>query len=162
MYTRYMAADPYARSVSPLAQETFAGLFPEIAGAYIVGFLANPTHYASFRDYMVRLGYKAGFDNSVKEDFQELRRRGLLPNVGESLFEYSQRRSSDPCIYARSQVFVDDDIMTLLAVAYARSRFNPVLKNYVDDATLDGIHRLRFNDPTTPLIYWILEYQVEQ
>ena len=56
---RFLAADPYARSVSLQAREILETLFPDIAAAYILETIGNPTGYASFRRYLGEVGYAA-------------------------------------------------------------------------------------------------------
>ena len=56
-----------------------------------------------------------------------------------------------------SRIFRDDDIMTILAVGVARE-VSPSLRGYAVDAAIDGINAYRWDNPTTPLIYFILRY----
>ena len=160
VYTRFLAADPIYNSITPLAREALHRQFPTIAAAYVVEFIANPTRYTSFRDYLLREGSRAANAN-IATGFQALQDRDLLPSVGESLYEYNLRRASDPCTTGRSRIYADDGTMTLLAVGYTRSIYNPLYHDAATNVTINGINAFRFQDVTTPLIFWILEELVE-
>ena len=160
VYTRYLAADPNYSGMTPLAREWLDNQFQDIAAAYIIEFTANPAKYASFRDYLRVVGSRA-FDADIPAGFRALQDLDLLPSAGESLYEYNQRRASDPCTPARSRIFADDGSMTLLAVGYRISIISPILRGGVVNLTIREINAFRFNDLTTPLIYWILEELVE-
>ena len=158
VYTRFLAAHPDYQSVSSLGREVYEGLFQEIAGAYILEFIANPTGYTSFRDYLGRGDYWPVAPGGIVADFRTLRSRGLLPDANEPLYQYNQRQASDPCTPARSRLFTDDEAMTLLALGYAKSSVQPFFRQFATNAAIDSIHRFRDRDPTTPLIYWLLEW----
>ena len=160
VYTRYLAADPTNSGISPSFREALHNLFPRIAAAYVIEFIANPTRYASFRDYLLREGLRAA-DADIAAGFQALQDWDFVPSVGESLYNYNQRRASDPCTPARSRIFADDGSMTLLAVGYAISTISPSLRDFAIDVTIRDINAFRFQDVTTPLIFWILEELVE-
>ena len=154
-YTRFMAADPYTNSVNSEFRGTLSRLFPEIGASYILEFIDHPLKYASFRDYLGRVGYQPGLDSNIKADFQTLRRSGVLPNIDEPFIEYFQQ--SDPCTLARILVFDNDELMILLAVAYAKSDLSPLFWDGATRITIQDIQKFRDRDPTTPLIYFILE-----
>ena len=160
VYTRFLASGPRHNTITPLARQVLNERFLEIAPAYIIEFIANPTRHASFRDYLGRVGFQAA-DANIAAGLQVLQDRGLLPSVGESLYEYNQWRTSDPCTPARSRIFVDDGIMTLLAVGYAIDTTNPFLRDTVVNVTISRINGFRFQDTTTPLIFWVLETRTE-
>ena len=153
-YQWFMLGDPYTNSVNAEFRETLAKLFPAITAAYILEFVDNPTKYASFRDYLSKVGYQ-GANGDIKAKFRSLRHSGILPGVDESLYEYNQQ--SDPCALTRTIVFVDDELMTLLAVVYAESGVNPWMRDAVTRITAQDIHKFRDRDPSTPLVYFILE-----
>ena len=156
-YTRFMATDPYTNSVSTDFREILARQFPEIAASYILEFIRGPLKYASFRGYLGKVGYQPGFENNLRSEFQTLRGRGVLPNADESLDTYNQRLASDPCTPARSRVFAEDEIMTLLAVEIARSGYSPLASKAMVEITTRDIYGFRDRDAATPLIYFILE-----
>ena len=85
---------------------------------------ANPMRYSSFRDYLGEVGY-GSVDVDLKAGIQTIQSWGLLPNEDESLYEYEQRRVDDPCTPARSMMFADDELTTLLAIGYARNILEP-------------------------------------
>ena len=116
VYTRFMAADPYANSVNTEFRKVLAGLFPDIAAAYILEFIHDPLRYASFRDYLGRKGFGAAhIDRGAY--FQQVRQSSVLPRVDvsydASLYEYIVEPSveSGPCNWARMKVFVDDELI---------------------------------------------------
>ena len=160
VYTRYLAADPRYNTITPLARDVLHRQFLPITAAYVVEFIANPTRYSSFRDYLLREGLAAR-DADIAAGFQALQDWDLVPSVDESLYEYNQRRASDPCTPARSHIFADDGSMTLLAVGYAISSYNSLYRDAATNVTINGINAFRFQYLTTPLIFWILEELVE-
>ncbi len=89
-----------------------------------------------------------------------LQRWELLPNEGESLYEYEQRRSGDPCTPARSLLFADDELTTLLATGYAMNTY-PSLSTYAVQAVTRSINAFRYNDVTTPLFLWWLHTYID-
>ena len=127
VYTRFLAAGPSMAALSRPAQEALERMFWDIAAYYIVEAVANPMKYTSFRDYLGEVGY-GSVDVDLKVGIQTIQSWGLLPNEGESLYQYEQRRVDDPCTPARSMIFADDDLTTLLAIGYARSILNPVFR----------------------------------
>ena len=161
VYTRFMAADPYANSVNTEFRGVLARLFPKISAVYILEFIHDPLGYASFRDYLGTVGYGAS-NVDKKAYFQQLRRSGVLPSVDESLYDYNQQ--SDPCTLARTTVFADDKLMTLLAVEIATGSYSPAWSEVVTGITMREIYAFRDRDPATPLIYLIMkmdDYQDE-
>ena len=156
-YGWFMLGDPYTNSVSTDFREVLARLFPEITAAYILEFIDDPLRYASFHDYLQKVGYQ-GANRGIRADFQRLRRSGVLPRVDESSVEYLHYlQESGVCNWARMTVFADDQLMWLLAVVYAQSGVSPSMGDAVARITSQDIQKFRDRDPTTPLIYFILE-----
>ena len=159
-YSYFVSA--HFMDINPAVKPTLLGWFPEVAGAYIVEFIDDPLKYASFRDFLQRVNFVTdivGADEAVvKAKLQDIQGRGLLPSADESMGQYNQRLASDPCTAARIRVFRDDDIMTILAVGVAREVSTGVAQRYAVDATMRGINAYRWDNPTTPLIYFILRY----
>ena len=160
VYTRFLAADPYARSVSLQAREILETLFPDIAATYILETIGNPTRYASFRGYLGEVGYAAR-NADLKAGIETLQSWELLPNVGESLYEYELRRRDDPCTLFRSLLFADDEVTTLLAVGYARSTYSPALRGAAADIVIRNINAFRYDDVTTPVFLWWLHTYID-
>ena len=144
--------------ITKFAEQVLLGLFPDISGAYIVEFINNPLRYDSFREFLQKVGIQAADEANLKANLQAIQDQGLLPSADESLQEYNQRLASDPCTPARIRVFQEDDIMTILAVSVARDSVGPGMAGYAVDAAIDGINAYRWENPTTPLIYYILGY----
>ena len=142
--------------ITKLAEQVLLGLFPNVSGAYIVAFIDNPLGYSSFRDFLQRVSFRAAKEADLKAGLREIQSRGLLPSADESLQEYNQRLASDPCALARISIFRDDDIMTILAVGVAREVSTGVAQRYAVDGMIDSINAYRWEDPTTPLIYFVL------
>ena len=155
VYTRFLANDPSAALLTLTGREAREVRFWEIAAAYIVETIANPMRYSSFRDYLGDVGYGA-VDVDLKAGIQKLQSRGLLPNEGESLNEYEQRRIDDPCTPARSMMFADDELTIVLAIGYARNILNPFLRGAAAGMVTSRIDAFRYNDLTTPLFIWWL------
>ncbi len=143
--------------ITKLVEEVLLGLFPDVAGAHIVEFIHNPLEYSSFRDFLLRVNYQVAADVDLKAGLSRIQNRGLLPGADESMQEHNRRLASDPCTTARIRIFRDDDLMTILAVGVARES-NPTLRGYAVDAAIDGINAYRWDNPTTPLIYYVLRY----
>ena len=160
MYTRFLANDPYARSVNSQFRETLEGLFPEIAAGYILEAVANPMRDSSFRDYLGEVGYGA-VDADLKAGIQTLQNWELLPNEGESLYEYEQRRIDDPCTPARALMFADDELATLLAIGYARNTLSPIYRSYIVQSVTSSINAFRDGDVITPLFLWWLHTYID-
>lgn len=150
-----MAADSSLRELSRGVREAREGLFWEIAAAYIVETIANPIKYSSFREYLSAVGYGGG-DTDLKAGIETLQSWDLLPNEGESLNEYEQRRIDDPCTTARSLIFADDELTTLLAIGYGRNILNPFLQGAALEMVATRIDAFRYNDVMTPLFIWWL------
>lgn len=155
-YNRWLAASPDFQSVNKTFQGILEDQFTEVAAAYTIEFMAAPQRYASFRDYLGRVGLGADGD-WMREALQAFLYQGLLPSLDESLYEYNQRRTADPCTLARSRVFADDEIMTLMAIGYSKSTSSPLAKAYAESAVIQAIYAFRDSDPITPLIFWIVE-----
>ena len=160
VYRRYMAADSSLRGLSRNVREAREGLFWEIAAEYIFETIANPMRYASFRDYLGDVGYRA-VDIDLKAGIQQLQSRELLPNEDETLHEYEQRRVDDPCTPARVPMFADDELTTVLAIGYARNTLNPILQAALPGLVTTKIDAFRFNDVTTPLFIWWLHTYID-
>ena len=154
-YEKFLAAEGMV-NYSPLAQEALRIRVVDAAGSYTIAFLNDPMAYNSFRDYLIAIGIEGAIGLDSKSQLESLRRRGLLPERRTSLVEYGEARASDPCTAARIRVFTDDDVMTLLALSVNGGGIN----RYASDAVLTSLVRFRFHDPSAPLIYWILENQV--
>ena len=156
-YNWFMAGDPYTNSVNTEFRGVLARLFPEITAAYILEFIDDPTRYASFHDYLRKVGYQ-GANKNIRADFQRLRRSGALPRVDESSVEYLHYlQESGVCNWARMTVFANDELMTLLAVVYTESSVAPWMRDAVTRITMRELYAFRDSDPTRPLIYYILE-----
>ena len=160
VYTRFLAAGPSAALLTLTGREAREVRFWEIAAAYIVETIANPMRYSSFRDYLGEVGY-GSVDVDLKVGIQTIQSWGLLPNEGESLYQYEQRRVDDPCTPARSMIFADDDLTTLLAIGYARSILNPFFRGIAPQIVIDNINAFRDNDVTTPLFLWWLHTYID-
>ena len=143
--------------ISKQAEELLLNNFPDVAGAYIVEFLRNPLEYSSFRDFLQRISFMVAADTDLKAALGVIQSRDLLPSPDETMQEYNQRLTSDPCSPARIRIFRDDDIMTVLLVGVA-GEVSPALAGYAVDAVLDSINAYRWENPTTPLIYFVLRY----
>ena len=154
-YTRFMAADAYANSVNTEFRGVLAGLFPEIAAAYILEFIHDPLRYASFRDYLGKKGYRAA-NIDIKAYFRQLRGSGVLPSLDVPLHQWSGRQS-DPCTLPRVVIFADDELMTLLAVEIATESVSPFLREGAARLIMRDIYAFRDQDPSTPLLYLLLE-----
>lgn len=144
-----MLTDPYTNSVNTEYREVLARLFPKIAAAYIIEFIDDPLRYASFRDYLQKVGYHYG---NIRADFRTLRRSGGLAYDDEWPVG---------CQWARLVVFANDELMTLLAVVYARSGVSPFMRDAVTRITMQDIQKFRDRDPSAFLIYFILEMDDE-
>ncbi len=155
-YSYFVSA--HFMDINPAVKPTLLNLFPEVAGAYIVEFIDDPLKYASFRDFLQRVNFVTAAEANLEDGLQAMQDRGLLPSADESLQEYNQRLALDPCALARISIFRDDDIMTILAVGVAREVSTGVAQRYAVDGMIDSINAYRWEDPTTPLIYFVLRY----
>ena len=155
-YERFLAAEGMM-NYSPLFQEALRTRVVDAAASYTIAFVNDPLAHGSFRDFVAPLGINGVIGLDSRSQFESLRRRGLLPERGTSLLEYGEARASDPCTAARIRVFTDDDVMTLLAL----SMIGGGTDRYARNAVLTSLDRFRFHDPSTALIYWILENQID-
>ena len=160
VYRRYMAADSSLRGLSRNVREAREEVFWEIAAAYIVETITNPMRYSSFREYLSEVGYGGG-DVDLKAGIETLQSWELLPNEGESLNEYEQRRIDDPCTPTRSMIFADDELTTVLAIGYARNILSPFLRGAAAGMVTSRIDAFRHNDLTTPLFIWWLHTYID-
>ena len=158
-YFGFMAGDPYTNSVSSDFRETLTGLFPEVTAAYILEFLRDPGKYPaehnSYRKFLEAVGYQAA-NRDFREELQRLRRADLLPDINEPMHEWSGRQS-DPCTLPRLVAYSDDALMALLALETAKGQVNPWMQEAVTRITVRDIRAFRNRDPTTPLIYLVME-----
>ncbi len=157
IYTRFLAADPYYQSVANEARGLLERQFMKVGSAYVVQAVANPLGYPSFRDYLGLRGYVVE-RGEIAEGVRMLQRRGLLPDSEETLADYSDRKADDPCTLARSNLYRDDGLMTLLAVAYANDTCHPALCGAARRGVINRINAFRDGDVATPLIFWFLDY----
>lgn len=145
-YHRFMDVDPYTNSVNHEFRGVLARLFPKIAASYTLEFIDDPLKYASFRDYLEKVGYQAASSN-IGTELKKLRHNG----------EWQIARLATGCDWARLQVFNSDNFMTLLAVEIAKEGVAPFMNDAATRITVQDINRYRDDNPTAPLIGFVLE-----
>lgn len=156
VYTRFLAADPSFQSVSQLARQVMREQFSPLAAVYISEAIGNPLKYASFREYLGQADFWTD-GGEIKLALDRHRRMSLLPHPQETLYEYNERRADDPCTIARAEIFRQDELAMLVAIAYAESKFSPVISRYVRDAMTQKALAFRDGDVSTPLFLWFFE-----
>ena len=137
---------------SPGGRQVIERLFFKQAADYIAQVIVDPLRYENFRDYLGRLP-DMGYED-VSGSVRALLDSGVLPDEGESLYDYSQRLEDDPCTPSRIVLFDDDPIVALLATGYSVSRTSPF---FGTGSTARLVDIFRDGDPDTPLIMWWLE-----
>ena len=159
----FLAASSGWYGNSQQMRESIRNRFVDVAGSYVAAFVRDPQKYRTFRIYLADKGLSGVLKVDARSQFDSMLHHGYLPEPGDySLSEYPKSRSADPCELARVMVFLNDEAITLLALAVRRGGVNAWLRPAADNLTLQEINAFRYSDPAIPLVFWLVEnYQPE-
>ena len=128
IYTRYLAANPEYRSVTTTARDIMERQFEPSLAAYTLQAIRTPL--LGFRGFLSQSGISYLSSSDLWAPLLTLDNAGLLPQAGESLYDYELRLSDDPCTPARARIFADDELMgNVIAQGYIQ-RTSPALRGY--------------------------------
>ena len=152
IYMGYLAAETDYRHGTPLSRYLKESQFEPSLASYTLHAIRTPL--LGFRDYLSQSGTSS---IDLWEALQTLDSTGLLPQAGESLYDYELRLSDDPCTPARIRIFTDDELMGNVIIQRVMQRTSPFLWDHVPQRVQTGFYAFRDKNITKPLFLQFID-----